>query len=163
MNYMVYYHYRCNTSILSFTNLVNTLYNKRGILSTSEKFEICAISNRAFQWWNKWNKTIKFAFPFIFFILFCTLFCSLSQIKPGRQDVPFAVLGPIIFIINLRQLNWYWHNCILRTDLRTNLECIYFVSNVCRIVLLSSTMMTLIGRNKSHACIRLYPKTSPRF
>ena len=102
-------------------------------------------------------------FPFIFFILFCTLFCSLSQIKPGRQDVPFAVLGPIIFIINLRQLNWYWHNCILRTDLRTNLECIYFVSNVCRIVLLSSTLMTLIGRNKSHACIRLYPKTSPRF
>ena len=31
-------------------------------------------------------------FPFIFFV-FYTLFCSLSQNKPGRQDVPFVVLG----------------------------------------------------------------------
>ena len=33
-------------------------------------------------------------FPFNFFI-FYTLFCSLSQNKPGRQDVPFVALGHI--------------------------------------------------------------------
>ena len=34
-------------------------------------------------------------FSFIFYI-FYTLFCSLSQNKPGRQDVPFVVLGKLV-------------------------------------------------------------------
>ena len=39
----------------------------------------------------------KCEFLFIFFI-FYTLFCSLSQNKPGRQDVPFVVLGHIVLV-----------------------------------------------------------------
>ena len=31
------------------------------------------------------------------FLLFYTLFCSLSQNEAGRQDVPFVVLGHIIY------------------------------------------------------------------
>ena len=46
--------------------------------------------------WCFWKyKFYKVEFPFIFFI-FYTLFCSLSQNKPGRQDVPFVVLGHIL-------------------------------------------------------------------
>ena len=43
----------------------------------------------------------KCDFPFIFFIVY-TLFCSLSQNKPGRQDVLFVVLGHICIF-------WYIH------------------------------------------------------
>ena len=32
---------------------------------------------------------------FPLFSLYFTQFCSLSQSKPGRQDVPFVVLGHI--------------------------------------------------------------------
>ena len=60
--------------------IIVTQYNNRYILSTFQKIEI-------FVW--------KCEFPFIFFIFYYTLFCSLSQNKPGRQDVPFVVLGHI--------------------------------------------------------------------
>ena len=81
-----------------------TQYNKRYILSTFDKIEIFAFSIRRF---NKLFNDTKFMnievillkyelnFSFIFFI-FYTLFCSLSQNKPGRQDVPFVVLGNML-------------------------------------------------------------------
>ena len=46
------------------------------------------------NWSDTFERTTftKSVFPFIFFI-FYPLFCSLSQNEPGRQDVPFVVLG----------------------------------------------------------------------
>ena len=61
-----------------------------------------------FQWYQihkYWSDTFentsftKCEFPFIFFA-FYTLFCSWSQNKPGRQNVPFVVLGHIFYMIN---------------------------------------------------------------
>ena len=86
-----------------------TQYNKRYILSTFEKIEIFALSNIRFnklsndfhKYWSDTFENTSFTkceFPFIFFI-FYTLFCLLSQNKPGRQDVPFVVLGHIYPII----------------------------------------------------------------
>ena len=42
----------------------------------------------------------KCEFIFILFI-FYALFCSLSQNKPGRQEVPFVVLGHILVTFSL--------------------------------------------------------------
>ena len=98
-----------------------TQYIKRDILSSFEKIEIFTLYNRrflnqSFQWYQK----VLQEFPFIFF-KFYTLFCSLSQNKPGRQDVPFVVLGHILpkmhlkaFFHNIRiQLyRFYWPVCL---------------------------------------------------
>ena len=76
------------------------------ILSTFDNIEIFALSNR----FNKLSSDTKFVkievillkiqvlqiVNFLLFIfIFYTLICSLSQNKPGRQDVPFVVLGHI--------------------------------------------------------------------
>ena len=85
-----------------------TQYNKRFILSTFEKIEIVALSNRRFNKLSNDTKFVKIevillkiqvlqSVNFLLFsLIFYTLFCSLSQNKPGRQDVPFVVLGHIM-------------------------------------------------------------------
>ena len=85
-----------------FSEIV-TQYNKRYILSTFEKIEIFVLSDCRFNKLSNDTQFIKIEaivlksftkceFPFIF-LIFYTLFCSLSQNKPGRQDVPCVVLG----------------------------------------------------------------------
>ena len=86
---------------ISATNV--TQYNTRYILSTFEDIEIFALYNRRCNKLFNDTKFIKIGvilfentsltmceFILIFFI-FYTLFCSLSQNKPGRQNVPFVV------------------------------------------------------------------------
>ena len=67
-----------------------TQYNKRYILSTFEKIEIFALSNIRF------NKLSNF----LLFSLHFTHCFAHSQNKPGRQDVPFVVLGHIFQSLN---------------------------------------------------------------
>ena len=102
--YCTHLHGDCSKLHFGHTLFV-TQYNKMYTLSTFEKVEMFAVSNRGF---NKLSNDTQFLkneailleiqqftksiFPFIYFI-FCTLFCSLSQNKHGRQDVPFVVLG----------------------------------------------------------------------
>ena len=82
-----------------------TQYNKRCILSTFEKTEIFALSNRRFNKLSNDTKLVKIEvillqvqvlqsvnfLLFSFYILHTVW--SLSQNKPGRQDEPFVVLG----------------------------------------------------------------------
>ena len=79
-------------------------------MSTFDKIEIFELSNRGFNTLSDDTMLVnigsdtfentsftKWEFPFIF-LIFCILFCSLSQNKPGRQDVPFVALGHICSI-----------------------------------------------------------------
>ena len=81
-----------------------TQYNKRYILFVFDKIEILASSNMRFNKLSDDTKFVKIevillkiqvlqSVNFLLFSLFYTLFGSLSQNKPGRQDVPFVVLG----------------------------------------------------------------------
>ena len=82
-----------------------TQYNKGYYLSTFEKIEIFALSYRRFNKLSSDTKFIKIevillkiqVFQSVNFLLFPLYFthCSLSQNKPGRQDVPFVELGHI--------------------------------------------------------------------
>ena len=66
------------------------------------KYPLEPVLNRrltSFQWYKirkNWSETFEnISFKKLNFLLFYTLFCSLSHNKPGRQDVPFVVLGHI--------------------------------------------------------------------
>ena len=77
------------------------------ILSTFEKIEIFALSNRRFDKLSSDSKFVKIEaillkvrLESVYFLLyslfiFYTLFCSLSQNELGRKDEPFVVLGHI--------------------------------------------------------------------
>ena len=71
------------------------------LLKKLRLFALYITEDLAFQWYQihkKWSDTLentrfsKCEFIFTLFT-FYTLFCSLSENKPGRQNVPFVVLG----------------------------------------------------------------------